>query len=66
MGEERIGVSRADPVNLDPVEMRAMWSIWPRAADQIDAMTARDDAAEDLPEVKLGTAGVRVRVILPI
>jgi hypothetical protein len=29
-------------------------------------MTAGDDAAEDLPEVKLGTAGLWILAILPV
>jgi hypothetical protein len=29
-------------------------------------MAARDDAAEDFLQVKLGTAGLRVFVILPV
>jgi hypothetical protein len=66
VGEKWIRVARADSVNGDPVQIRALGSVQPRAAEQIDSMAARDDAAEDFLEVKLGTAGLRILRILPV
>jgi hypothetical protein len=55
-----------DSVNVDPIQIRARGRIRPRAAQQINGMTTGDDAAENLPEMKLGTAGLRILVILPV
>jgi hypothetical protein len=56
----------ADSVNVDPIQIHARRRVRPRAAQQINGMTAGDDAAENLPEVKLGTTGLRILVILPV
>jgi hypothetical protein len=65
-GEKWISVARSDSVNIDPVKIHALGRIRPRAAQQINGMTAGDNAAEDLPEVKLGTAGLWILAILPV
>ena len=53
-------------MNLDPAQIRALGSVQPRAAEQIDGMAARDETAEDFLEVKLGTAGLGIPGILPV
>src|SRR6267143_3402512 len=65
-GEKWISMPGADTVNVDPIQIRARRRIRPRAAQQINGMTAGDDAAENLPEVKLGTTGLRILVIQPV
>jgi hypothetical protein len=65
-GEKWICVTRADSMNIYPVQIHPLGRIRPRAAEQINGMTAGDDAAEDLPEVKLGTAGLWILAILPV
>jgi hypothetical protein len=65
-GEKRICVTRADSMNIYSVQIHALGRIRPRAAEQVNGMTAGDDAAEDLPEVKLGTAGLWILAILPV
>jgi hypothetical protein len=53
-------------VNVDAIEGYAWSSILPGAAKQIHTVSAGDDAAEDFLEVKLGTARLRILVILPV
>src|SRR6267154_923500 len=65
-GKKWICMTGADSVNVDPIQTRARGRIRPRAAQQINGVTAGDDAAENLPEMKLGTTGLRILVILPV
>jgi hypothetical protein len=53
-------------MNVDAIELCSLRGILPRAAQKIDAVSPRDDATEDLPEVKLGAARLRIFMILPV
>jgi hypothetical protein len=66
VGEKWITVTRSDPVNVDPVQIVALWSGRPGAAKQVDRMTARNYPTENLLKVKLCTAGLGIPAILPI
>ena len=47
MRDKGIGVAAARAIHLDPAKIGALWSIFPGAAKQVDAMAAVDDATED-------------------
>jgi hypothetical protein len=64
--EKGIGVTGADPVNVDPIESFARLSGRPGAAQQVDRMTARYYPTENLLKVKLCTAGLGIPAILPV
>jgi hypothetical protein len=64
--EEWVRLTITDPVNVDTIQIHARGSIFPGAAEKIDTVSALDDAAENLLEVKLGAAGLRILVILPV
>jgi hypothetical protein len=64
--EKRIGVTSADPMNVDPVQIHALRSSRPGAAQQVDRVTARDYPTENLLKMKLRTAGLRIPAILPV
>jgi hypothetical protein len=64
--EERVSAPIADSVGVDPVQIGAGWRALPRAAQQIYAVTALDQARKDFPEVKLGPAGLGIFVVLPV
>lgn len=53
-------------MDIDPVKALALRRTLPRAAEKINAMASRADAAENFPQVQLGAAGLRVGVILPV
>ena len=56
----------SDAVDFDALEICALRRPLPGAAEKVDAVPARDDPGEDFPEVKLGAAGLRIFVILPV
>jgi hypothetical protein len=64
--EERVRLASPDSVNVNSIELDALRRVSPGAAKKIHAMPARDDAAEDFLEVKLGAACLRILVILPV
>jgi hypothetical protein len=53
-------------MNVDPIEFHSLRGVHPRGAQEIDAVSPRDDATEDLPEVKLSAARLRILVVLPV
>jgi hypothetical protein len=59
-------MTRADPVNVDPIQIVALGSGRPGAAQQIDRVTARNYPTENLLKVKLCTAGLGILAILPV
>jgi len=59
-------VAIPDTVHIDSVQGHPLHSAFPRAAEKIHPVTARDDATEDLSEVKLGSARLRILVVLPV
>src|SRR5689334_2487150 len=46
--QKRVGMSRSDSVNVDPIELDSVRYVRPAAAQQIDAVPASDDSTEDL------------------
>jgi hypothetical protein len=65
-GEKCVGVAIAHTVDFDPVEIHSRRSAVPRAAEEVDLVPARNYAREDFPQMKLGSAGLRIQVILPV
>jgi hypothetical protein len=59
-------MSIPDAVHIDSVESHPLRGARPGAAEKIDRVTARDDPTEDFPEVKLGSACLRILVVLPV
>jgi hypothetical protein len=53
-------------MNVNAVNFRAPRSRIPSAAQQIHAVPAGDESAEDLMKVKLCSARLRVLAILPV
>jgi len=53
-------------VDRDAFQVRPRWCLVPRAAEEIYAMTARNQSREDFAEVKLGPASLRIFVVLPV
>jgi hypothetical protein len=53
-------------VNVDPVQIVALGSGRPGAAQQVDRMTARNYPTENLLKMKLRTAGLGIPAILPV
>jgi hypothetical protein len=53
-------------MNVKPVRVRPSWCAFPGAAEEVDAVAAQDNAAEDFLEVKLGTAGLWIFKVLPV
>jgi hypothetical protein len=53
-------------VNVDPVQIFALRSGRPGAAQQVDRMTARNYPTENLLKVKLCTASLGIPAILPV
>ena len=64
--EERKGVSRADAEHLDPIDPRARRTARPPAAEQPYLVPLRGEPAEDLVEMNLRAAGLRILEILPV
>ena len=64
--KERVGLTGPDAVDVDALQIGALRSVFPGAAEKIHGVPARDDAAEDFLEVKLSTTCLRVFVVLPI
>ena len=64
--EECVGVSIADAVDFDSVEVHSQRRAFPRAAEEVDTVSARNNPREDFPQMKLGSAGLRIQVILPV
>src|SRR5690242_4130188 len=65
-GNEGVSVPGADSMNVDTVEIHAALHLRPAAAQQVDPVSARDDATEDLLEMKFGAPGLRIGNVLPI
>jgi len=53
-------------VHLDAAEVGARWGRLPRAAQEVNAVTAHGQSREDFPKVKLGAASLRILVVLPV
>ena len=64
--KERVRLAIPDTVYIDSVQSHPRQSALPRAAEKIHAVTARDYATEDFSEVKLGSARLRILVVLPV
>jgi len=64
--EKWIGVTSADPMNVDPIQNLALRSGRPGAAQQVDRVTARNYPTENLLKMKLCTAGLGIPAILPV
>src|SRR6267378_978531 len=64
--EKRVRTAIPYSVHLDPLEIGALLCPLPRTAEKVDAVTAGSQSCEDLPEVKLGAASLRVFVVLPV
>jgi hypothetical protein len=58
--------SGADTDDVDPVERCASGATWPSAAQQRHFVTAGGQSSENLVEVKLSTACLRILPVLPI
>jgi hypothetical protein len=65
-GEKCVGVSIPYPMDIESVEVHAWLRVVPGAAEKIHGVTMRDDSREDFPQMKLGSARVRILVILPV
>ena len=64
--DERVGVTRTNAVNTDPVQIDALWNVGPGATKQVDPMTETDYATEYLVQMQLGAAGLGIGVVLPV
>jgi hypothetical protein len=64
--EKRISTAIPDAMDLDPLEIDALRRSLPGAAEKIDAVTAGSQSREDLPEMKLSSASLRIFVVLPV
>jgi hypothetical protein len=64
--EERVRLAIPDAVDIDSVEIHSRWRAFPRAAKKVHFVAARDNPAEDFPKVKLGSARLRILVVLPV
>ncbi|MDQ2766881.1 MAG: hypothetical protein M3Y30_06965 [Gemmatimonadota bacterium] len=64
--DELEGVPRSYAMHVDPVECRALRRARPTAPQQRDLVPARRQPAEDLVQMNLGAAGVRILAVLPI
>ena len=64
--EERVRLAIPDAVHIDSVESHSRLSPFPGAAKKVHLVAARDNPAEDFPEVKLGSACLRILVVLPV
>jgi len=53
-------------MHIYAAEIYALGRSLPRATKEVDVMTTRDEPREDFPEMKLGAAGLRIFVILPV
>jgi hypothetical protein len=59
-------VAATDTVYIDAIEGKPRRCTLPRAAEEIDLMPSRHYAAENLPEMELGTAGLGIFGVLPV
>jgi hypothetical protein len=59
-------MARPNSVNVDTVKCRATRGILPSAAQQLDRVAALRDAAENLVEVQLCSATLRILTVLPV
>ena len=59
-------VTRSHAVNIDAIDHRAWCCVAPTTAEERDGMTSCDETSEDLMEMELCTARLRVLTILPI
>jgi hypothetical protein len=64
--EEGIGGAIADSVHVDSIQIHPPRRLPPGAAEEIHAVTATNQSREDFPEMKLGTASLRIFVVLPV
>jgi len=66
VGDNREGVSRADPMDADTIECYSTLAAFPPTAEKRDFVTAVSEAAENLVQVKLGTTAMRILPIVPV
>src|SRR6267143_1565147 len=64
--EERVSGAISDAVDFDASEIDALRRPLPGTAQKVDAVTASGQSCEDLPEMKLGAARLRIFVVLPV
>ena len=65
-GVEREAEAPARAVHAQPVELGGGRGPGPAARDEVDDMTPAGESAEDLVQVDLGPARVRVRAVVPV
>src|SRR5947207_5704509 len=66
LSDERIGVTSSDAMDFYSAQGDAPRNVRPRAAQQIDAVSASNNATEDLLKMKLGATSLRIGEILPV
>jgi hypothetical protein len=66
MRDKWIGVTSADPVNVDSIQNLALRSGRPGAAQQVDRVAPRNYPTENLLKMKLCAAGLGIPAILPV
>ena len=59
-------MARADAIDLDPVERGARRTVRPAAAQQRDLVPLRGEPPEDLVQMDLGAARLRILAVLPV
>ena len=64
--EERKAVARTDAIHVDAVERCARRTSRPSAAQQAHLVSLERETPEDLVQVDLGAAGLRILTILPV
>jgi len=64
--DKGIGMTSADPVNVDPIQNLALRSTRPGATQQVNRVTTRNYPTENLLKVKLCTTGLGISAILPV
>src|SRR3954467_7486005 len=62
--EEWVGLTIANPVDIDALQIHTRGRVSPGAAEKIDAVSTGYDATEDFPEVNLGAACLWIFVVL--
>jgi hypothetical protein len=53
-------------MDFDAFLVRPRRRLVPRAAEEVYAMTARNQSGKDFAEMKLGPASLRILVVLPV
>jgi len=59
-------VASSNAMDFYSIERSTLRCVHPRAAQQVDAMPASDDATEDFLQMKLGATSLWICEILPV